>query len=62
LYKQTGFEMACELHYFINPIYEHKFGLKTREQFGFIKALPWVRDFFTTSCYYLLKKKQPQTA
>lgn len=58
LYKQTGFVMHKELHYFINPIYEHKFGLKTREQFGFIKALPWVRDFFTTSCYYLLAKKR----
>jgi SAM-dependent methyltransferase len=62
LYKQTGFEMARELHYLINPIYEHKFGLKTREQLPFIKALPWIRDFFTTSCYYLLKKKHPQTA
>lgn len=57
LYKQTGFQMMKELHYFINPIYEYKFGLKTRKQAPFITAIPWVRDFFTTSCYYLLAKR-----
>jgi hypothetical protein len=59
LYRAAGFEMARERHYLINPIYEHKFKLKTREQFAWLKALPWIRDFFTTSCYYLLKKKHP---
>lgn len=57
LYKASGFRMQRELHYLINPIYEHKFGLKTRPQFAFIQAIPWFRDFFTTSCYYLLGKK-----
>ncbi len=56
LYKHSGFRMVAELHYLINPIYEYKFKLKTRKQFGLIQALPWVRDFFTTSCYYLLGK------
>jgi SAM-dependent methyltransferase len=57
LYKQAGFVMKAERHYLINPIYEYKFGFKTKEQFAWMRALPWVRDFFTTSCYYLLKKK-----
>ena len=56
LYKKTGFRMIKELHYFINPIYEYKFKLKARKQLGLIQAFPWVRDFFTTSCYYLLGK------
>lgn len=57
LYKQGGFAMQAERHYLINPIYEYKFGLKTREQWPWLRALPWIRDFFTTSCYYLLKVK-----
>lgn len=58
LYKESGFEMRCERHYLINPIYEHKFGLKTREQWPIIRAIPWFRDFLTTSCYYLLAKRK----
>lgn len=57
LYKASGFALRKELHYLINPIYEHKFGLKTRPQYPLIQALPWFRDFLTTSCYYLLEKK-----
>ena len=45
-----------EFHYLINPIYAYKFGLKARKQFGLIKAIPYVRDFLTTSVYILLKK------
>ncbi len=56
LYKATGFRMVEEIHYLINPIYEYKFGLKTRRQWALIKAVPWFRDFLTTSCYYLLAK------
>jgi len=45
-----------EVHYLINPIYAYKFGLKTRKQFGVVRALPYVRDFLTTSVYLLLRK------
>lgn len=50
----------AELHpvvrrfYLINPIYSYKFGLKERLQWPWLQAIPWLRDFFTTSGYYLL--------
>ena len=55
--KQTNFEILHHRHYLINPIYEYKFKLKPRVQFGFIKALPWIRNFFTTCVYYTLRQK-----
>ncbi|MFN3528681.1 MAG: class I SAM-dependent methyltransferase [Bacteroidia bacterium] len=58
LYKLCGFEIRAERHYLVNPIYEHKFGLKTREQWPIIRRTPWFRDFLTSSCYYLLGKQK----
>lgn len=43
--------------YFINPHYETKFGLKPRILWKWISCLPYIRDFFSTSCHYLLTKK-----
>lgn len=54
--KNTQLEIINELHYLFNPIYEYKFGLKPRKQFSWIKALPHVRDFFTTCVFYLVRK------
>ena len=55
--EQTGYNVLNKKHYLINPIYQYKFGWKPKEQFGFIKAIPWVRNFFTTCVYYLIQKK-----
>ena len=41
--------------YFINPHYETKFGLRPRRLSPLIGAIPYVRDFFTTSCFYIMK-------
>ncbi len=51
---ETGYRVVAKQHYLVNPIYRYKFGLKPREQFGFVSAIPWFRDFLTTTCYYLL--------
>ena len=40
--------------FFINPHYEVKFGLKPRRLPSLLAAVPYVRNFFTTSCFYLL--------
>ena len=53
LLEETGYAVVASRHYLVNPIYRYKFGLKPREQLGFVRALPWVRDFVTTTCYYL---------
>ena len=39
----------------INPHYEAKFGLKPRLLARPVAAVPYLRDFFTTSCFYILK-------
>jgi hypothetical protein len=57
--------VEAELHpvvrrfYLINPIYSYKFGLKERLQWPWLQAIPWLRDFFTTSGYYLLSAQPP---
>jgi len=55
--KTAGFSIAQKEFYLINPSYKYKFGAKPRKQFAFISALPWIRDFVTTTCYYVLKIK-----
>ena len=54
--KDTSLEIVHERHYLFNPIYEYKFGLKPRVQFSLIRAIPHLRDFFTTCVFYLVKK------
>lgn len=38
----------------VNPHYETKFGLRPRRLPQWIARLPYVRNFFTTSCFYVL--------
>lgn len=68
--KETGitierFERICKVNdltilnktfYFINPNYEIKFRLKPRKTLPILRSLPYIRDFYTTAVYYLLKK------
>ena len=58
LCNETGFEVVNRRLYFINPHYEKKFGLKPRKLWGLIACLPYIRDFFSTSCHYLIKMKE----
>lgn len=50
--KSQGYKVVAKTHFLINPIYELKFGLKPRKQFGLIKQIPFIRNFFTTCVYY----------
>lgn len=54
--KKENYNIASKTHFFINPNYEAKFGLKPRTQFPIISAIPFIRNFFTTAVYYLLTK------
>ena len=58
LCKDTGFEVVNRRLYFINPHYEKKFGLKPRKLWKIIACLPYIRDFFSTSCHYLIRMKK----
>lgn len=56
--KQQGYDLPHNRHYFINPIYKWKFGWKARTQSVLIKAIPFIRNFFTTCVYYIAKPKK----
>jgi SAM-dependent methyltransferase len=50
-----GYETLKRQFFLVNPIYSAKFGLKPRRQLPLIRSLPFVRDFITTTCYYIVK-------
>ena len=54
--KKENYQIVKKTHFFINPNYDIKFGLKPRVQLKFVSAIPYFRNFFTTAVYYLLKK------
>lgn len=56
IHKDNGFQVKRKQFFLINPIYKYKFNLKVRNQAGFIAALPFVRNFFTTAVYYLVDR------
>lgn len=39
----------------VNPHYRQKFGLRPRRLNAFVSRLPRFRDYFSTSCFYLLQ-------
>lgn len=55
LFRETGYAVLKRELYLINPIYAQKFGLTPRPQLPVLRDLPWLRDFFTTAVYYLLR-------
>ena len=52
--KKENYHIDREVLYFINPNYEVKFKMKPRIQSGLITAIPYVRNFLVTTCYYLI--------
>ncbi len=51
----SGFKISKKKFFLFNPIYKWKFGINPREQFGFISAIPWFRNFFTFGVYYVVE-------
>lgn len=56
--KNTGLKIGKVTHYFINPNYEIKFGLKPRKVFKLISKIPVIRNFFITCSYYIIEKNK----
>ena len=52
--SDNNYRIEEKFFYFINPNYEIKFGLKPRKQLSFISSIPLLRNFITTSCYYIV--------
>ena len=55
--KKTGFKVVDKIHYLFNPIYEYKFNIKPRKQNKLISKIPFLRNFFTTCVYYIIKSE-----
>lgn len=56
LYRKNGYKLLMKRLYFINPAYEVKFGLKPRKLSFWFNIL-LLRNFYTSSGYYLLGLK-----
>jgi len=57
LMVKNGYAKLLKTLYFINPNYEVKFGLKPRILLPFFGKIPYLRNYFTTCGYYLIKQK-----
>jgi len=55
LMKECRYTPLKKQFYLINPMYAFKFGMPAFKQLPGMDAFPWIRDFITTTCYYLLK-------
>lgn len=51
---ENNYKIEKKVFYFINPNYEIKFGLKPKKQINIISKIPGLRNFVTTSCYYVI--------
>ena len=57
LIKKTTLNIQDRQLWLINPHYKIKFGLSPRKLSRSISYIPFLRDFFSTSCFYILKHK-----
>ena len=58
LVKKTNLHIQNRKLWLVNPHYKIKFGLSPRELNRKIAHTPFIRNFFTTSCFYILKEKE----
>lgn len=56
LCKINGFKIKKQIKYFVAPIYEYKFGYKTKLLPKWLGNIPFINDFFTFQSYYIVKK------
>ncbi|MBR5687707.1 MAG: methyltransferase domain-containing protein [Prevotella sp.] len=54
LARETGYTVIDRTLWFINPHYKQKFNLKPRLLWRPLARIPWLRNFYTTSAFYLI--------
>lgn len=57
LVQKTNLIIQNRQLWFINPHYKIKFGLSPRQLNQTISGIPYLRNFASTSCFYILKEK-----
>lgn len=55
--QKNGYEQILKTLFLINPNYEVKFGLKPRKLTKIIASIPFLRNFFATCGYYIIRVK-----
>lgn len=58
LCEQNNFKVLKRIKYFVAPIYQYKFGYKTKVLWKWLGSIPWINDFFTFQSYYLVSKNK----
>lgn len=59
LVEETGYVFEQKDLWLINPNYETKFNLRPRSLPAVLGKLPWVKDFMTTCCYAVIRRRSP---
>lgn len=54
---KNGYKQVLRTLFLINPNYEVKFGLKPRKLTKIISSIPFLRNFFATCGYYIIRVK-----
>jgi 2-polyprenyl-3-methyl-5-hydroxy-6-metoxy-1,4-benzoquinol methylase len=54
--QSVPWKIMVAQHFQTNPIYQYKFGWKTRLQWKWLSHIPWVRNFFTSASYYIVTR------
>lgn len=52
--KKERYKKDRRCHYFINPNYEIKYGLKPRKTWRFFSSVPYLRNYLITTNYYVV--------
>ncbi len=52
--KKANFNILKRDFYLVSPAYKYKFNLKPRKQFKLLEKVPYFRNFFTTTCDYVI--------
>ena len=55
--KKENYRIKRKVFWFINPNYEIKFSLKPRKMNALVSSLSYFRNFFITTCYYIISKR-----
>ncbi len=53
--RRERYRVIREVFWFINPNYEIKFKLKPRKQLHLLSAIPYLRNYLITTCYYVIE-------
>ena len=61
LVPEVGYTICKRTLWLINPHYKQKFHINPRRQWTFFANIPYLRNFYTTSAWYLLRQTQKQS-